>query len=251
MAKKKESLKDRLAKKRKEIASRGKGMDFLILKEGTMRVRPLPVGEDEEFGFEVTQFYLGANIKGVFSQASLGNPCPIMEKYKELSESKVASDKVLAKKFPPRKRTLIPVIVYEDMKGKVVDSEKSTENGKLFLITSGVYATMIDHYLDEDDWGDFTDPDNGYDFKVKRTGSGQFDTEYSCSPCPKSPLPKPYRGKITNLEEMVANIIPSYEEAMEKLAEFLNEADDGDSDDESEDKPPRRKKGKRKRDDDM
>jgi hypothetical protein len=245
--KKKESVKERLAKKRKEIASRGKGLDFIILKEGTLRVRPLPVGEDEEFGFEITQFYLGGTIKGVISPSSVGLPCALMEKYLELKDSKDAGDKSLAKALSPKKKTVVPVIVYADTKGKTVDTEKSTENGKLFLITSGVYASMIDSYLDEDDWGDFTDPINGYDFKVTRTGSGRFDTEYSCVPCPKSPLPKPYKNKVINLKEMVMNILPTYEETLEKLNEFLNEAPQ--DQEEEEERPARLKKKKSRKSD--
>ena len=245
--KSKESVKERLAKKRKDIAERGKGLNFLILKEGTMRVRCLPVGEDNEFGIEVTQFYLGPNIKGVISPATIGKPCAIMEKYQELKESKKSADKDLAKKMAPKKKTLIPVIVYDDLKGKVVDKEKSGDSGKLFLITSGVYAEMIDSYLDEDDWGDFTDPENGYDFKVKRTGTGRFDTEYSCTPCPKSPLPRDYKNLVVDLEQMVASIIPSYEETMEKLQDYLNE-DPEDDDDEEEEVPKRRKKSRKSND---
>lgn len=237
----KESVRERLAKKRKEIAERGKGLNFLILKEGTMRFRCLPVGEEQEFGIEVTQFYLGPNIKGVMSPSTIGLPCAIMEKYQELKDSKKASDKALAKKMSPKKKTMIPVIVYADLKGKEVDEEKSTKDGKLFLITSGIYASMIDSYLDEDDWGDFTDPENGYDFKIKRTGSGRFDTEYDINPCPKSPTPKAYRNLVVDLDEMVKTIIPTYEETEEKLAEYLNEGPEEDEDEEEE-RPKRKKK---------
>lgn len=246
----KTSVRERLEKKRKELAERGKGLPFLVLKDGTMRIRVLPVGDEEEFGREITQFYLGGQIKGVISPSSLGRPCPILEKYLELKDSKSPADKALAKKIAPKKKTLIPVLVYADKKGKEVDEDKSGKGGKLFLVTSGIYASMIDSYLDEDDWGDFTDVDNGYDFKVSRTGTTQFDTEYSVSPCPKTPCPKAYRNIVVDLEAMVSAIIPTYEEAAEKLAEYLNEGSD--DDDDEEEKPRRSKKvrGKKREDSD-
>lgn len=245
------SLRERLEKKRKEISERGKGLKFLVLKEGTMRVRVLPVGEEQEFGMEIIQFYLGAQIKGVISPATMGLPCPIMDKYNELKDSKNPSDKALAKKLSPKKRIMVPVIVFSDKKGKDVDTEKSTDKGKLFMITSSIYASMLDHYLDEDDWGDFTDIDEGYDFKITRTGTTQFDTEYSLSPCPKTPCPKPYRSLVVDLNQMVSNILPTYEEAEEKLSEYLNESPESDEEEEEKPRRPKRKGIKKDTDSDI
>lgn len=239
---KKTSMRERLAKQRKELASRGK-TNFIILKEGTLRVRIMRVEEEKDFGLEATQFYLGATIKGVLSPSTFGLPCAIMEKYQELKDSKKASDKELAKKISPRKRFLVPVIPFRDPKGKEVDTERA---GKLMILTSGVYAQIIDHYLDEDDWGDFMDKMEGYDFKITRTGSGQFDTEYSVSPCQKTPYPKEYREKLADVEEMVKALLPTYEETQEKLEEFLNTSPD--HDEEEEERPVRRKKKKPSRD---
>lgn len=247
----KSSLRERLERKRKEISERGKGLRFLVLKEGTIRVRVLPVGEEEEFGIEVTQFYLGSQIKGVISPSTLGLPCPILDKYNELKDSKNPSDKALAKKLSPKKRVMVPVIAFTDKTGKSVDTEKSTENGKLFMITSSIYASMLDHYLDDGDWGDFTDIDDGYDFKITRTGTTQFDTEYSLSPCPKTPTPKPYRSLVVDLNKMVADILPTYEEAEEKLAEYLNESSPEEEEEEERPRRPKRKGTKRNSDDDL
>lgn len=238
----KTSLRERLQKQKKEIADRSKGMGYTIMsKEGTLRIRIMQVGEEKEFGLEVTQFYLGGTIKGVLSPSTLGKPCAIMEKYDELKSSKKSSDKALAKKLAPKKKFMIPVIVFKDTKGKEVDEDKS---GKLFLCTAGVYQSIIDHWLDEEDWGDFTNPTEGYDFKVTRTGTGQFDTEYSVSPCPKSACPKAYRKTIVDPEELLDKILPTYEETQDKLEEFLSGASDDDDEDE---RPAKRDKKKKKK----
>ena len=171
----KPSLKDKLRKKRKELSEKG-GYNVLSVKEGTTRIRILPI-EQEELAAEVTYFFLK---KGVYSAASVGEHCPIMDKYTELKNSKDDDDQELAKKLSPKKRYLIPVILYEDEKGKKIDKDKS---GKLMLVTGGVYQNIIDLYLDEDEWGDMMDPKKGYDIKIIRTGKGQNDTEYTVSPC--------------------------------------------------------------------
>lgn len=239
----KSSLKEKLQKRKKEIQDRSKGMGYVIMsKEGTLRVRIMQVGEDNEFGLEITQFYLGGTIKGVISPVTIGLPCAIMEKYEELKKSKKSSDKALAKKLAPKKKYMVPIIGFKDAKGKEVDEDKSE---KLLLCTSGVYQTFIDHFLDEEDWGDFTDPNEGYDFKITRTGTGQFDTEYTVSPGQKSACPKKYRNTIVDLEEMLKKILPTYEETQEKLEEFLSGASD-DDDDETEERPVKRDKKKKK-----
>lgn len=234
---KKESLKERLKKKKKELKERSQGGNIIYQKEGTMRVRLLPTGEDNDFVMEVIQFYLGGEIKGVYSPATNGQPCAIMEKYEELKESDDPEDKELAKKFSPRKKFLAPVLVYSDTKGKKIDEEKS---GKLIQLSNNQYQEIIDHYLDVDEWGDMTDPKNGYDIKLSRSGTGLTDTEYSMSPCKNTAIPKAW-AKEVNLEEMVQAALPSYEETMEAIASFLNMGDD------DEDEKPRKKKTSKKK----
>jgi len=215
-------LRKRLEEKRKKLNERGKTGKVIFLKDDqTLRVRPLPVGEDKEFVFEVIQFYLGSDIKGVYSNATFGKPCPIMEKYEELKNSKDSDDKNLAKLLVPKRKFMMPVLVYKDLKGKEIDTENS---GKFIQITGDIYKVIIDNWLDTDDWGDPTDPTEGYDMKIGRMGSGKLDTTYSCSPCPKSPTPKEWR-KIVDIDEMVAEIIEDYDACLEKLNTFLGEPD--------------------------
>lgn len=230
---------DRLKKKRVELKTKGGGGNITFLKEGTLRVRLLPVNEEADFVMEVTQFYLGQTIKGVFSPSTFGQPCAIMEKYEELKSSSDDDDKELAKKFTPKKKFLAACIVLDD-KGQKVDEEKGVT---LVQLTSGLYQELIDLYLDDEEWGDMTDPESGYDIKLTRTGSGMMDTEYSCKPCKNTALPKKYNKEI-DLEEMVKSIIPSYEETQDKINQFLGGGVD--SDDDEEEKPKKTSKLKSK-----
>lgn len=86
-----------------------------------------------------------------------------------------------------------------------------------------------------------TDPRNGYDIKIIRSGSGKLDTTYSARACKPTKLDKKYQGNV-DLEGIVRSQIKSYDELEELLAKFLNEDHGGDDDE--DDKP--KKKAKRK-----
>lgn len=158
----------------------------------------------------------------VFIPATFDEPCPFMEKFQELKNSEDPDDKALASKLVPRRRYILGVIGYKDTKGKEIDPDKID---KPMMVPRSVYQDIIDLYLDEEDWGDMTDPIEGYDIKITRTGSGKMDTSYSVSPCQKSKLDKKYREDI-DLEKAVRASILSYDKLEEKLAAFLNESDE-------------------------
>jgi hypothetical protein len=245
--KQKESLREKLARRRKEIEERGKGKgNILYFKEGTTtRMRVLPVGEEKDWAVEATTFYLNEKLKGVISPATFGKPCPIMELYEDLKNSKKPADKELAKKLIPKKKYYVAVITYKDSAGKEIDEEKGV---KVAQLTSGIYGEMIDAFLDPD-WGDFTDPNEGYDFKVKRVGSGKMDTVYTCTPQKPTKLTGKYRKELVEIETLLKDSIPTYEELVDVLAEFQSDLGSSEEEEEEEDdRKAKRKDKKRKRD---
>lgn len=222
MSKLNPTLKKKLLARRKSLKESTEGNSMLYFKaDETVRIRPLPVAEDEEFGMEIVYFYPNQDIKGVISPMTFGEPCALYEKYEELKASKDDGDKELAQALKPKRKFVVPVIKYLDAKGKKVDDKTGV---RLAQMTVGQYQDLIDLYLDDDN-GDFTDPKNGYDLKITRTGSGQFDTEYSTIPGAKSALPSKY-NKVIDIKEMLMKEIPSYEETQEILAKFLGEDDE-------------------------
>lgn len=235
--KKKKSLKDRLKEKKVQLASRGGSSNIEYLKdEGTYRIRILPmVDEEADFIEEVLSFYLGNDMGSVYSPGTNGEPCALLETYNELKKSDDEEDNELAKTMSPRNSYLTPVIFYKDLKGKKVDTERS---GKLLKISKGVYQQLIDLYLDDDEWGDLTDPKKGYDIKITRTGKGKFDTEYDAKPCKNTPIPKEFK-KPVDLQEMVKGIIASYDDTVEARDKFL-----GLDEDDEDDKPKKNSKKK-------
>lgn len=211
-----EKLRKKLEKRKQQLADKGKGFGYVTFKEGKKTVRFLNPGDDEDFAVEVILFFFGKEIGGFVSPASFGQPCAAWDAYHELKKSKDEDDNAIAATFKPRKKYFSPIITYKDEKGKEIDEEVGET---LALLAGTQYAELIDWMLDED-YGDFTDPVNGYPVKVKRTGAGQFDTVYTQMKLDNSKLPKKYRG-VYNPEEMVKKIIPTFEETEEKLNEFL------------------------------
>lgn len=225
------STREKMLARKKKLEEKGSGNGLIFPKEGTLRMRIKSPGDDQELGMEVVQFYI-PGVGGVISPATFDEPCPFMEKYEELKQSKDEDDKELAKRLIPRRRYVIGGIIYKDDKGNGVDYEGQNRG---VLIAGAVYQDIIDLYLDEDEAGDMTDPVTGYDIKITRSGSGKFDTTYSVRQCKPSKLDKKYRSEL-DLEKIVRDQIKSYDELEEELNKFLNESPDDDEEDDTKKK---------------
>lgn len=231
------STREKMLARKKKLEEKGSGNGLIFPKEGTLRMRIKSPGDDQELGMEVVQFYI-PGVGGVISPATFDDPCPFMEKYEELKQSKDEDDKELAKRLIPRRRYVIGGIIYKDDKGNGVDYDGQNRG---VLIAGAVYQDIIDLYLDEDEAGDMTDPVTGYDIKITRSGSGKFDTTYSVRQCKPSKLDKKYRSEL-DLEKIVRDQIKPYDELEEELNKFLNESPD----DEEDDAPKKKKKSSSK-----
>lgn len=227
------TTREKLLARKKKLAEKGTGNGFVFPKNGTTRIRIVSAGANEEFGMEIIRFYLGDH--SVYSPATFNEACPFMEKYDELKSSKDEDDKRLAKKLVPSRRFVIPALIYKDDKGKELDYDSKA---RLVMVPSSVYQDIIELYLDEDEAGDMTDPKKGYDIKIERSGSGQYDTSYSVRNCKPTKVDKDL-VKPVDLESMVRGQIKNYEELEEELEKFLNSKSD---DDEDEDDAPKKKK---------
>lgn len=211
------SIREKMLARKKSLESRGGGSIF-FLKEGTTRLRLMNQGPDKELGLEVIQFYLPGK-GGYISPATFGEPCPMMERYQELKNSKNEEDMELAKALAPRKRYIVGGTLYKDQKGKEVDTDNIC---KPILIPRAVYQDIVDLFLDEDDWGDPTDEREGYDIKITRSGKGKMDTNYTVTACPgKGPIDPKYRKEM-DLEQIIGSNCLPYEELEKVLNEWMN-----------------------------
>jgi hypothetical protein len=211
------SLEKRLRARKEELAKKGGNGQFFFFKEGTHRMRILPAPPEEEFAVEAIYFFINKEIGGIISPATFGEPCALMKAYLKLKESPKDEDKEMAKNIAPRKRYFIAMYKYKDEKGKKIDKESGV---RLAILTNQQYTDVIDLYLD-DEAGDMTDPKEGYDLKFKRTGAGQYDTEYTTLRCNPTPIAKEFKGKIHNPITMVKKVMPSYEETLEMVKKIL------------------------------
>lgn len=236
------STRERMLQRKKKLEERSNGGGGLIFpKKGTLRVRLMDQGDDKELGLEVVQFYLNKDKGGIISPATFDEPCPFMEKYQELKGSDDEDDQELAKKLVPRRRYIVGGTCYKDEKGKEIDTDRVC---KPILIPRSVYQGITDLYLDEDDWGDMTDPEEGYDIKITRAGEGLMDTTYTVNPCPgRKPLDPKYRKEM-NLEEIIRGQMKSYDELEEMLNEFMGSSF---NDEDEEDEKPKKKTLKKKK----
>ena len=233
------SVREKLLARKKKLAEKGTSSAFIFPKNGTTRVRILSAGPDNEPAIELVRFYVNGH--SVFSPETFEEPCPFMEEYKRLKESKDEDDKKLAKKLVPSRRYVLGCIIFKDAKGQEMDYNGEP---RLLMVPSSVYQDIIEYWLDEDEAGDMTDPKTGYDIKIERSGSGQFDTTYSVRACKPTKIDKKFL-KTVDLEEMVRSQIKSYDELEEELREFLNNDVSSDEDDDEE-KPAKKKVKKEK-----
>ena len=234
------STRERMLKRKQDLASRGTKGELQFIKEGTTRLRLKSQGEDSELGLEIVQFYLGGDIGGVISPATFDEPCPLMEKYISLKDSSREADKNLAGLLVPKRRFIIGGCGYKDEKGKEPDPDKID---KAYLVTRSIYQDITDLYLDEDEWGDMTDPEEGYDLKISRSGKGKNDTSYTVTPCSKKPLAKAFsKNPYIDLESIVRGQIKSYDELEEILDTFISNS--GDSDEDEDERPIKKDKKK-------
>jgi hypothetical protein len=224
----KQSLMDRLKAKREQISKNGGDYDtYIVPKDSTLRVRVLPFDQEEgDFSIEATTFYLGGDMGTVISPVTFGEDCPIYDMYKKLKDSKDSEDKALADKLKPKKKYYAPIVKYKDLKDPAAGVDD--KGVKLLMMPQTVCQQMLDYFL-EPEQGDFTEPLTGYDLKIKRTGSGQMDTEYTVVPCKPTKLPKEFR-KQYSAEAMLKEITKPYEELEGILAKFLKlKVDDEDA----------------------
>lgn len=231
------SLRKRLEAKKQEIKNKSGGWKYFLIKEGTLRVRHVPVGDERDWSVEAVTFYLGKDLGVLISPATFKGKCAFMDAYNEMSGSKKPSEREIAKRIKPGRKYFSPIVRYKDAQGTEIDKDSGV---KLLLMTPGLAQEAIDLYLDEKEAGDFTDPsENGYDLKYVRVGTTKTDTEYTVRQCKPSRLKwKEVAGKQYDPEAMLKELIPTYKETKALLDKFLNLAPEDD------DVKPKKKKKK-------
>jgi len=177
------------------------------IKYGKYTVRFLPpYSPDGIFYKQVTQHKIGDQY--LFCPKTEGDPCPICEKYKQLYDIGTDEAIALAKDIKPKKEFLYNIIVKDEL-GKPTDDPTH-----VYVYMSGrlLYDALMDYFFDED-YGDLTDVENGYDFVInKQQGDLGFPTY-------KNSKPRKNPSKLMESEEDIEKVLSNIRD-LDKEVEY-------------------------------
>ena len=170
---------DELRKKYEQIQkaqSGGGNADFLkkffMMEEGTslVRVLPSPEGDDSEFYAETAIHRI--NERNYHCPRVKGHDCPVCDVYYRLWKLPEDSAHDLARQIKPRKRYYMNVVDRRD--GSV----------KILSMGMKLFGKILDCFFDED-YGDITELNEGWDFKIVKDTQGQWPNYDKSAPKPK------------------------------------------------------------------
>jgi len=238
MAKRKSTSK---AERYRELAQKIAGMTFgggnyWKPKAGRSSIRILPeVGSMDFFFVEVGRHYIKGGTKShmcpkLCSDGEL--PCPICEVQQAFWDD---GDKDSASNYRVSRQFWMNVIV------------RDHEDKGVQIYTPGVTVfEVLASYIGDVDFGDVTDIDEGFDFRIDKDGEGR-DTKYKTRAA-RNPTElgsdeeaTKWMDECEDLQEMVKKLIPSYDELIEQAdmgAFFGMDDTDDDYDDEDDDYDP-------------
>jgi len=195
-------LMGRLKELNESSGGQNNGMSFLSIKDGRNVVRILPPSDNmESFGEEVWVHYSvgksSSNKNGTMvvcpKTKDENAKCPVCEASKELwnlSKKKDDDYQKQAKQLNRKKRVYYNAIDRavdlslfelreEDDKKVWYNTETNEKESPIKILGTGVgvYKDLIKLIVDPE-YGDVTDPKEGLDIIITKSGSGQFNTEY-------------------------------------------------------------------------
>lgn len=208
------------------------GEEFWKPKENKNVIRILPPWNNEgKFYFKGVLHYTGEEGQlPVPCRSMVDKPCPLCEVVEK------ASNKKLAKKLVAKKKFYMNVLVLDNIK----------EGVKIWGATPK-QMKKLRSYLEDPDYGDFTDPDEGREVIVEKDSSGTMPS-YEIRMRPKA-SPIEYRGWEDELHDLDKDIIPEIpsKEEYEELAASLNKRLKNQGDDAEREEKEDRGRGKERK----
>lgn len=171
------------ADKAAEQVKAGGSSDFMKMKVGRNVVRILPPALGQRTPFvTVHQHFIKLPTSAkpvVFACPRMhdNKPCPACAQADKFRKSGRSEDRSAMFELLPKMRLFANVIDRTDGAVKILGFGKT------------IYEQLIALRRDQDAGGDYTDPENGFDIIIERTGTGARDTEYRVMPARKqSPM---------------------------------------------------------------
>lgn len=184
-----------LKKKYKEVKDKvGGDFTFYRLSDGDNLIRLLPPWkEGVSFYKELRQHYgVGVDKKQVLCLRMKGEECPICEFVSALYQSGDPDDAEMAGNLSASTRYNFNVIARSDEAA-----------GPQILTTGPLIFRDFLRFIVDPDWGDLTDPEQGFDITINRTGKG-LHTKYAVTP-KRNPSPvgnAEWLEKMTDLDKL-------------------------------------------------
>lgn len=191
------------------------GTRFWTPKEHSNLIRILPPYSGEDW-YKETWFHFGVGVDRkpiACARRLLDEACYICEKVDELRKSEDPRDVELPTQIASRRRVFYNIIDLDDVESGV----------QIFSSGVTIFKELL-MYVADPDWGDITDPEEGYDIVIEREGTG-IDTKYTvrAKKNPTSLIDPGLLDQLRDLDEMV-EILP-YEQvkAIYEGEEFVKE----------------------------
>jgi len=173
-----------------------------------IRILP-PIGTMGFFFKEAGVHYIGDNHFGCPRISTDGQlPCPICEVQDELWKS---GEKDAAKQFN----------VNRSFNVNIIDRGKPDSGVQIYCPGVSIFQAWA-ALVSDPDYGDISDPEQGFDIKIDRTGEGKNDTRYQVQ-CMRQPSPlglpdeiEKWLADATDLEADATKGLLSYDELMLK-----------------------------------
>jgi len=177
-------------------------------KPGKHTIRILPYRFDKDNPFVELYFHYGVAGKTYLSPYTFGKPDPILEFSENMLQEKVTKEEFkFAKGLEPKQRVFTPILVR---------GEEST-GPQIWSFSKTIYLELLSA-LNDPDYGDITDPQNGRDIQIEITEAtkpGEF--------AKTSMRIKPVTCPITNDKNLLATLIQTQKDIKTLYAEVSYE----------------------------
>ena len=180
--------------------------------EGKYQIRFVPSKINKDNPFQEVFMHYGVGKYPIVALTNWGEDDPIVDFTKKLRKSSESENWRLAKQLDPKMRVFAPVIVRgEENKGV-----------RLFEFSKTIYMELLS-IADDEDYGDFTDINQGFDFVVNATKvQDRPGFALSVRPKPKqTPLSSDASQITTWLENQPILLEERYKYTYDKLKEEL------------------------------
>lgn len=206
-----------------DLSGQKSGFSFWSAKEGENLIRVLPGVKGKSFYRELHYHnkLVDSQTNVLCPKLTLGGDCPICEFRDKLLATAKESDIDIIKLLKPYRRFYVNMVAVEDTSKGVM----------LYGMPMTVFRDMLSYFMDPD-WGDLTDPENGYDVTIERRGTGLATKYFTRAKKKSTPVDNSLLSHIIDLDELMH--MKSYEELVDFLSALNSPGTNGEEEEPTE-----------------